>query len=369
MATLKELLYPQVIFESVVNRVKKTNDTLQRFWGMQLGGPNIERIIGRTGSYDIFDNVRTLASGRAPNTPAATTSPQSVGQQTIHCLRVHEKMPIYYEHIFPIRKLGRPSTEVDAGGADYVGRPKGILRTRFDNTREFMVSGMMRGSFDILVSGEDWIPVYSGGTFSVDFRIPSTNKSQVNGIITIPWSQTANARIFEDVLAIDSYFTELHGWPLRHVWVNSVVWGYVTNNAGIRARSGTSNVVFERFSGLGQVNNKDVTIDDYEGELRCLPGIRWHIYNGGLSVNGSFTKFFPDTMAVFCIEPSKDIAAMAQGTEYVQENEMTPAQEREVPYFWPQYVREPAKVELVGLDIAMPMLKVPKAVAPATIVF
>lgn len=371
MATLAQLLHPQVIFESVTNRVKKTNDTLQRFWGVQLGSGNKEEIPGRVGSYDIFDNVRTAAKGRAPMTAAATSAPQAIHAQPVTCLRLFEKIPMYYERIFPLRKLGRPSTEVDPGGADYIERQKAVLRTKFDNAREALVAGMMLGTCQILISGEDWFIVFTGGTFTIDWQIPAGNKNQVTGSIASTWLNTTNATVFEDVLAVDTLFTSLHGWPLRHIWVNSTVWGYVTNNAGIKARSGSSNIVFTKFEGLGSINKTEYNQDDYQAEIRCLPGIVWHIYNGGLALgseSGTFTKFFGDTQAIFTIEPDPMIVSMVEGSEYVQENEMTPAQEQRT-YFYPQYVREPAKIEIVGISNIMPALRVPKSIAPATVVF
>lgn len=369
MATLAQLLYPQVIFESVTTRVKPLNNTLQRFWGVELGTANKEDIQGRVGTYDIFDSVRDIATFRAPMTGPKTLPAQAVNQQPVTCVRIHEKMPLLYERIYPIRKLGRPSTDIDPGGASYVQRQQGILRTRFDNAREVLMSMMMQDSGQVLISGEDWIPVFSGGTFSISWQIPAANKNQVSGSISSTWLNTTNATIFEDVLAVDNYFQAQHGWPLRHIWVNAITWGYVTNNAGLKSRGGSSNMVFTKFEKLGQVGSGEKTEPEYIAEIKCLPGIVWHIYNGQLNVNGSLTKLIPDNMAIFCVEPDPMIVSMVQGTEYVQENEMQPAQEQRGPYFWSQYVREPAKVEVVGLDVCMPALRVPKTIAPATVIF
>lgn len=369
MATLAELLHPQVVFASVTNRVRKTSNVLQRFWNMQVGGPNFERIQGRAGSYDIFDFVRDPAGARAPNTGPATIAPQAIHVQPVTCVRIYEKMPLLYERIFPIRRLGRPSSEVDPGGADYVERQKDVLATRMYNTREFLLAGLMRGTCQFLISNDDWIPVFSGGTITIDQQIPAGNKNQVTGSIASTWDNTTAATIFEDVLAVNTFMLQQTGWPLRHIWINSVVWSLVTNNAGIKARSGSANKVFSVYDGLGQIVRGDFAPDEHTAELVCLPGIHWHIYDNGLSLNGTFTKFFPDTMAVFCPEPESMLATGIQGTEFVQENEMQPAQERQMPYFWPQYTREPAKIELCGMDIFVPVLRVPKSLCPATVVF
>ncbi len=373
--TLQQLMHPQVIFETVINRVKPTNNTLQRFWGIQLGTKNVQNIQGRAGSYDIFDSVRTIANFRAPLAPPASIPPQVVHSQPVSCARIYEKMPLLYEHIFPLRKMGRPSTEVDPGGAEYTRRQEGILRTRFDNAREILTAGMMRGTIQILISGENWSPVFSGGTFTIDWQVAASNKSQILSSITSAnciastWLNVNNATVFEDILAVDAFAQGIHGWPIRHLWMSSVMWGYVTNNAGIKARTGIGNRVFNRFEGLGAVNNGTEALDDYQAEIPALPNIRFHVYNGTLVVNGTTTQLIPNTMTIFTVEPDPAIVSCVQGTEYVQENEMQPAQEQRGPYFWPQYVREPAKIELCGIDLFMPTLHVPNTLYPATTVF
>ncbi len=96
--------------------------------------------------------------------------------------------------------------------------------------------------------------------------------------------------------------------------------------------------------------------------LKPLPFITWHIYNGGVDVNGTFTKFFGDTHAAFMPEPSSTWAQMLVGGESIQENEMTPATPKRGLNFWPQYIREPSRVEIV-------VLRIPKAMAFGTVVF
>lgn len=375
MATLQEILAPQVIFKSITSRVKPVGDVLQRFWGLDVGTSNVEDIPGRVGSYDVFDSVRSTASIRAPMAGPGRSAPQPVAQQPVTCARIFEAIPLFYDRIFPLRQLGKPSSEVDKGGMDYVTRQEGILRRKVANTREFLVAGMMRGTCQILASGDNWTPVFTGGTHTIDWQVPASNKTNLNmtgggAIIGTLWSDTTNATIFEDVHEVNAAFWQQHGYPLKHVWINSTIWGYVTNNAGLKARAGSANLVFSRYDGLGQDGKGAYTTDEYIGELRCLPGILWHVYDGGLDLNGTFTKFFTDTgagSAVFCPEPSPDLVAAIRGSEWVQENEASPAQERRGPYFWPTYYREPARIELNALDLFFPALRVPKAIAVGTV--
>lgn len=393
MPTLNELLAPQVLFKSVVSRIRRVGDPLQRFWGLELGNGNVEDIPGMVGAYDIFDNVRTAASIRARNTGPSRIAVNPISQVPVTCARFYEAMPLYYDRIFPLRRLGGPASEVDEGGADYIRRQQEILRMRFANAREWLVAGMMRGSCQVLNSGEDWLPVFTGGTTTISWQIPTGNTGSLNltgagAIISTLWSDTINSDIFGNLMSIDAGFWAIHGWPLKHIWLNGVNWSNVTNNAGLKARSGSANVVFEMWNGLGQdVNPKDYnakTPDEMTAVIRCLPGITWHIYNGGLNLGtsgaasftagtggqGTFTKFFPDTgqgSAVFTPEPSDLVTTSVRGSEYIQENEVQPAVERRGPYFYPMYRREPAVCEIVGWDAWFPALKVPKCIGAGTI--
>lgn len=376
MATLNELLAPQVILESVTSRIKQPGDFLQQFLGFQMGGPaNLDDGVAmRYAAYDIFDNVQDAENMRAPGTAPDVIAPNPVGQVPVTIARAHTKVPMYYEQLGNQRPLGKTSGNIDRGGMDYIRRQETILKQRFQNFREFMASAMLRGSFTITFSGDSWIPTYAGGTITVDFRIPAGNKTQLDmlgagNILTISWASVASAPIFENILAINAAFQQLHGWPLTTILCNSVIWGYVTNNAGIKARSGTSNVVFDEYSRNADAKDEERARDGFTARLKCLPFIEWKIYDGGLKINGAFTKHFADTAAAFLPDPSPNLFQMLTGGEYICENEQSQATVKRGLNFWPQYVREPSRVEIVGLDNCIPAVRVPKAIAYGTVVF
>lgn len=375
MATLSELLHPQVIFDDITNRIRVPQDILQRFLGIQMGGPNLRDVPGRTGSYDIFDMVREVGSASMPNTPATRISARPVASQPVHLLRKNEAVPLYYDQLHNLRELGKPSSQIDTGGAKYIEMQERALKQRVSAFREFLASSFFRGSIYFTQSGDLLNPTYTstGATFTISQQIPANNLNQLNGTILTSWDNTAAATIFADVLAIDALMQNLTGFALKHVWCTSVVWGYVTGNSDMRARAGTANITFERFTGLG-VNGPNGTPEDKAAgertaELKPLPGIIWHIYDGVVDLNGTTTKLLSDTMASFFTEPSSQWVEGLQGSEHVVEGENQPAVNRQVPYFWPWYYRDPARIELVALDLFMPCLRVPKAVLDAVVKF
>ena len=74
-------------------------------------------------------------------------------------------------------------------------------------------------------------------------------------------------------------------------------------------------------------------------------------------------------MAIFCTEPSIDIAKMYLGGEPVVENPGMPAVVRSGYYFWHEYTTQPSAIDLIALANFVPCLYIPDAFAPATVVF
>lgn len=380
MATLQEVLSPSVV-NRVISRIKVPQSRLQNFFGMQLGGPNNNPIGRRYFSWDIFDKTRTMAGFRAPGTGPKTASPQSVGRVTGTFPRIHEEIRLDYERLHNIRALGRPAGEVDQMGLNYITRQEEFLAQRFANVREFMVSRMLRGVFDILQVGDDWFPVDSGaGTFSVNYQVPTGNKTQLNmtgagSIIDGRWDNPATG-IFSHLTGVNQAFEQLTGRPLRHIWTDSTVWQMVLSNVQIHDIGGTANTVFAQYDTVEERGPDGLPSNEFVGVLRAIPWIKWHIYDAGLDVDTSggtttFKKFFngANGEVAFLPDPGPDWVEMCIGSEPVIDSYGAPAVERFGFYAWTFTNIKPACVELIAIDNAIPALYVPKALAFANVIF
>lgn len=376
MATLMSL--NQMLSSSVVTRVLSTikvpNDRIQTWLGINPDGPGARDVGGKVAEWDVFDHTRKLARGRPSGTGPGTRSPQIIGHVTMAMYRSHEQIPLLLDRIFRTRPLGGQYGEVDRAGTQYVTAQERYLAQLFRNTREFIASRVLRGGFQVKITGDDFDPVDSGGHFSVNLQVPAGNKNQLNmlgggDIINTSWATVATADIMQDCMQINAAFEQLHGYPLRHVWCNSTMIANVFNNAKMQAMAGTANRVFRQFTPTGILGPDGTEDTGFTVVFEALPWLTWHVYDGGLEVDGSFTKFFPDTNAAFLPDPNPDWLEWLNGSEMVAENLMDGGSEKMGLAGWTTKQIDPAGFALKSLDSGMAALYKPNCVVWATPVF
>lgn len=357
-----------------ISRLQTPMSRFQDFLGTNMGGPGEVDQGGKLFGYDVFNRTRVIAMGRPPGTGPATRAPQVLGHVNVSAYRAHEKITLLEERIFRTRPVGGQWGTVDRRGQQYVTRQEDYLSQLFKNNREFMNSRALRGSFQVLISGDNWIPVDANGTFTVDFKVPAGNKAQLDmlgagDIINTSWADTANADIPQDLLQINSACEQLHGRPLRHIWCNSVLINNVMNNAKLQSLAGSANRVFTTFepTGLSRPDGSEDT--GFTVRFEAIPWITWHVYDAGLDVNGTFTKFIPDANAIMLPDPSTDWIEWYNGSEVVAENVMAAGDERFGLQAWQTRVIDPAGFELKALDVGLDILYIPAVVINAVVVF
>tara|TARA_Y100000310_G_scaffold302852_1_gene340633 strand:+ start:342 stop:1496 length:1155 start_codon:yes stop_codon:yes gene_type:complete len=379
--TIQQLMQTPVITR-VVSRIRTPLSLFQNFFGMAPGQAASSNVSGRHLGWDIFDKTRLIAEGRAPGTGPATVQRKSVGHVSAVAYRAHEKITMLHEEIFRTRPLGQQFGVVDLNGQSYVNQQISYLTQRFRNSREFMISRMLRGGFGVLQSGESWIPVELGaGTFDVDYNIPATHKAQLDlgtgsDIIGTTWL-SAGADVVGDVLAINKSFERLHGRALRHIWINSTLFGSLLSNTGLQAVGGTAYRIFDSLSARQMKSEEGIPDTGFDVVFRALPLQTFHVYDGVLNVNqltdsdttANTSLFVPDTNAIFMPEPSNDWCGWINASEYVKENVMDAGNQVFGFHSWTTNVIDPAGVELKMLDNGLPVLYVPKCIAYGTVVF
>lgn len=371
--TLQNLLQSHVITR-VISRIKTPMSKLQNFWGMGPGGPNENQAGGHYFQWDIFDKTRVLAQGRPFGTGPANVKAQPIGTVNASAYRSHESLHLLDENLYRTRVLGEFWDRIDSRGQNYVARQADYLAQKFKNTREFIVSRMMRGGFDIAVDGDTWSPVDIGsGNITVNMQIPAGNKLQLNmlgagDIIGASWA-LAGTDILGHLMAINAANEQLHGWPTRHLWVNSKTFGYMMNNTSLQTIAGTANTVLDMWQPTGERSAEGVEDTGFNVRFRGVPWLDVHVYDAGLTVNGNFSKFIPDNVAVFCPEPTSEIAEWLAGSELIRENVISEPREAMGFTAWVTPQIDPAGFSLKAVDSGLSALYLPNSIQYATVIF
>ena len=356
----------------VYSHFRTPGERLQRFFGMQLGGPAEAKQRGRLFMYRYFDNNRDVANFRAPNTGPAVVTNQAVGQVSGTFGRLHEKKIITYEMLGNLRPL-ELNAPLDPGGQQYITRQQKHLYQRFANAREVAVRGMIGGSLGWKIQNDNMVPVYTGGDVTVNFQIPTTNLGALkdasnNDILTVTWANAA-ADIPGNLATIEQTSEFLTGNPVSHIWTDSTVWKNVLSNTAVQQQGGSAATAYVEWDMKQDPGPDGKPIRYFEARIKAYPHVLWHIYNAGLNINGTYTRYFDGTKALFCPEPDPEWVQMGVGSEMVVEYPGQDAQEQVGFFAWGKTSDEPASIQLLALDNFCPQLFIPKSIQFGTTIF
>lgn len=352
------LSLPQVT--RVVSTIKTPGSVFQQWLGFMPGGRNVTNIRGNMFAFDQFNKTRKIATHRPSGTGPATVTPQTIGQTPIKLSRAHEKIHLLQDKVFNTRPIGGNYGDVDVNGQSYVTKQEDFIAQRFRNNRELLTAFMLRGSIQLKVSGDEYVPVASGGQVTISFGTLLDATSYFNGgtIATI------STDLISAFLALNAGMEQGAGWPLRHVWINSTVFGYLNKNTGFLNAGGSANTVWQTYTTSPYSSAEGVPDSGFVASFKCLPWLQFHVYDAGLDIDGTFTKFIPDDHIIATPEPSNDWTEMVEGSEMIAENVMDMSG-REVTGIaaWTERTTQPAGWDLIAVDNALPVLYKPNAIA------
>ena len=386
------ILVPSVVTK-IVSTIRTPGNVLSRHFGFEIGGKNVFKFNGRTYTYDIYNNVRSIAAGRLPGAPSGSTSMNPIGNVQLTLTRSAEKVEMDYNTLNQIRSIGENAGSRDVMGLRYITRQAKTLAQRQNNLREFMTAGILfnGGSYGFYLNGQDLVPTFdtpaTGGTpyILVQHQIPSNQILQggsfapgltmggPTAIIDGPWSNPTTD-IPTHLMKISDRFQANVGQPLASVFVDTISTNYILQNDRIRQLAGTSNTPFASYENTGVKNPDGTDSGLYRFRLKGIPWVEFHTYGGVLSlVTGSGsatptnTKLLPDGYATFMIEFDPNFFQCVEGSEIVKDNDLAPPKEVEGHYAWMMEKADPARFELHNLQNVGFELNIPSAIAMARI--
>lgn len=371
----------------VVSRIRTPGNVLSRFFGTQIGGKNVTQVPGSTYTYDLYDHVRKVASGKMRSAPAGAVAANPVGNVTVSLARSAEKLPMDYNKLLQIRRLGENAGVQDRMGAQYIERQGYTLKQRQENFREFILAGLLfnGGKYGFYQQGDSLLPTFntSGTLFTVDHRIPVSNLL-VGGsfaaglqmgtganIIDASWA-TAGTDIPAHLIKISAAFASLVGEPLATVWVSSELWLNILQNDKVRQLAGTSAKPFAEFTMTPDVGEDGKKTGLMRGTIVGLPWLTFNIYDGVLEFWSSpttqvTTRLIDVNYALFSIEQDGQWFQMVEGSEIIKRNDV--AEPEEVYGFnsWIQEKADPARFDLMTLQNVGIELNIPAGLAWARV--
>jgi hypothetical protein len=367
------------VITRVVNRIQTPLTMFQDFLGLRTGSPGTDVIKGRDAGWDIFDRTRTFAHGRAPDVGPEKVAQKPSGHQSAQLFRSHESTVILDNEVYKTRPLGAQiGSTVDLRGRQYIARQIGYITQRMRNQREWMMSRLFRGGFNIERAGDTWklknYNTSAADEIQVNYQLPATSQDKLDlgtgADILTEW--TTSADVADQLLKINAAFTRIHGRALKHVWVNSTALTNLLNNTKLQAQGGTANIIFRQFLRNEELSSADgVPNTGFDVVFRSVPWVTFHVYDGVMSSDGDvdgtsttdMAKLIPDDKAIFLPDPDMDWVGLVEGTEVVSPNVMSAGREQVGFGSWATRVIDPPGFELKMIDNYLPVLYVPTCVA------
>lgn len=358
-AALSTVLQPAVVNERI-SRIKVINTTLQQLFNAAPGGANERTQPIRRGAYDVYNDTRAVANARRPGTPAGTIARNAVGSVNYTIPHHFDRMDIPLELVSQMRPIGGPAGGIDVLGQSYLADQEKYMKQRLANIREFQLAAMLRGAYGYTISGDELIHVFSGGTHTIDFQMPSGNKTDLNiggagAILDAYWS-VSSTKILTHLEKINAAFIATSGLGLRHVLIDSVGWGYIRQNTEVQNAAGTANPYFINL-------DRDESMETWQLRLTGLPPIQFHIIDNILSVNGTDTKIIPSNRAAFLPDLGSGFFKYMLCPSPVVEYDGAPAKNVAGDYYWYAAKSNPARYELFTKFDGLPCVEIPAAFA------
>ena len=374
MADFRSLLNP-VTLTQVISQTSPDDGRLLEFMGFQYGGPReVHMGHGRDGSFHVYNSLRKAAQGRAPGTSAGRAALQGMKRVPFTYPRMHEQFVLPFEEIHNLARIDDPANR-DRAGADMIRRQAGTLAEKARNWRMALTVGMLRDSLYLAVDGDTWYPNYTSG-MRVNFQHPAgaLNQLALNGTAIIDgyWSNPGS-NIVKQLLNLAAGFKQLHGRPLRDVWMSAKTWNDLINNDFVVSAAGNANSPFMNFSrvtGTGPAlpdGKPGNPILEYYCEFTWLPGVRFHVSNDGIEVGApgseAFVQNIPDDYIVAMVDPeTPGVFSCYTGSEPICEYDNAPENVKVGFAAWSNTSSNPSAHNLFILDNALPVNHVPGAV-------
>lgn len=395
MATVENLTYEQLFHPAfitgLVQRYSSGNNFFQRLFNMRPGDAPTDLVPGKVGQQDLVDPTRIVGGIRNEIGGPHLTSPKPVGTSTVVCYRYYEAINVLDEKMFPVRPLGGPLNTVDPQGRTHYAQQIAHLGERMSNLREFAISRMLQGGFDLKrlnSNDQNIVPVESGsGDISVNSGLPAAHKSKLalksggSNILAASWD-TSSTEIATHCHEVNEAMMLKSGMPLRHIIVSTPTYNAMRANTKLQNQGGQILPPFEGLSDNSALNKEGDMNGGFTVRFRAMPQYLVHVYDGFLLTQDNsddnldgrdrtkVIKVVPDNYAYFLPAISSRWFGWQAGSEPVKKNIASTASEIVSGFdTWDIPINDPPGRQVRMMDIGMPYLKMRESIMYGNVIY
>lgn len=283
----------------------------EKILGERLPGvlSSTEDVIGNSALATLTKGQRKVMKRVSYNSPPISANLETIGQRPFIFASAAEVVTLDPNTVQNLRAWD--SFEYQEKGAAEVGRQIGLFKQKAMNNRlVYAIQALVRGNvyFD---SSDNVLPTSSGAdsTKTISLGISANNQNQLNGIITIPWSNPV-ANIPKDIETIRQQAAFLTGYIPEVVIYGKNIPSYLAANQYVLPYSQR----FER--ARSEYLLQYALPDGYMGIKKWIPGAQFFYEDA----NGTNQQLVPDDAFIFFPEPEKSWWRFFQGSNYVPKN-------------------------------------------------
>jgi hypothetical protein len=253
-------------------------------------------------------------------------------------------------------------------GAEEIGRQTKLFKQKFRNMELCCITNaLVRGAIYLDADG-NFLPTSSGAAETLDIGVPATHKNQLDGIITIPWSNP-NANIPKNIQDIKSRAAKDTGYIPSVCIYGASIPTYLMQNQYVQTYQNKVSVVRDTY-----VMDNEIS-DGYLGIDKWVNGSTF-FFEDEDGVNQSLV---PDDAVIFFPEVDREWYEFWQGSTLIPTTlNILPGNDNDLQantrlvygmYLYAHLDMRPINYELVGGTVFWPGIKNPDVLFQADVNF
>ncbi len=350
-------------FENLVGIIQNPQGGVPNLFPPAFMAASGRPIVGKTATWVEVKGNRQTARLVQYGAPSVRRGLKGLADRSAIMLHTHEHIRHDASVLMQLRNMDNPTAQ--RMGQQYVAYETAEFRRYFQNLRVAALCSMLTLGAIYFDGDGNLLPTSSGAVTTVDFSVPSGNKTQLNmlgtgSIISASWA-TATTDISGQITSIKNAFAQLNGYVPMHVFCGANIRGYLAGNNTVKELMKTDTSVASAF------RNNQIAAG--------LFGMTWHDMSGAFFEDSAGTNqsWWGADMIVITPDPTPDWFEFLEGTYPVPTalggissdgaSALAGVTEVKGMFSYAKVEDDPVSIKHNAGDTFLPTLKVPGAIA------